>query len=76
METHEELPYSLVIGSLLMVLVMSFVVTRVLTGTCRSYLISNNLCLLSLVPVTYVYTIVDTSTAQFDFDPSLIEFRN
>lgn len=48
METHEELPYSLVIGSLLMVLVMSFVVTRVLTGTCRSNLISNKFCLTEL----------------------------
>lgn len=71
METHEELPYSLVIGSLLMVLVMSFVVTRVLTGTCRSYLISNNLCFIK----TYVYTIVDTSTAQFDFDLPLLNLE-
>lgn len=76
METHEELPYSLVIGSLLVVLVMSFVVTRVLTGTCRSYLISNNLCFIkSSTSAYYVYTIVDTSTAQFDFDLPLLNLE-
>ena len=35
METHEEFPHNLLIGSLVMVLLLSFVVSRVLTGTCE-----------------------------------------
>lgn len=36
MESPDELPYTLLIGSVVMVLMMSFIVTRVLTGTCMS----------------------------------------